>query len=183
MRNTTAKVYPYLLTVGLAAASFAAEDEITKTPAGLEIEPVTATCEEVLAPNVVRVRVLGECALIGVQPVGKKAPYYGEALSFVRERVAGREVRVEVCPNIPANEKGQNRAVIYYRRDGKWWNLNVELISAGLAKVADVPACHVPTKSWLTYQKEARDARRGMWTDLPVPKPSTSEGPDISDFE
>jgi endonuclease YncB( thermonuclease family) len=181
MRNITAKVC--LLALGLAAASFAAEDEITKTPAGLEFEAVTATCDKVIAPNVVRVNVLGECALIGVQPVARDDPYYREALEFVRSRVYDREVRVEVCPNIPANEKGQARAVIYYRRDGKWWNLNVELISAGLAKVADVPACHVPTKSWLTYEKEARAARRGMWADVPTPKPSTGEGPDISDFE
>jgi hypothetical protein len=181
MRNSIVRVY--LLTVGLAAASFAAEDEITKTPAGLEIEPVTATCEEVLAPNVVRVKILGECALIGVQPVKKTSPYYEEALTFVKDRVAGREVRVEVCPNIPVNERGQDRAVIYYRRDGKWWNLNIELIRAGLAKVADVPACHVPTKSWLTYEKEARDARFGMWADFPERTGSVSDQPDISDFD
>ncbi len=171
------------MALGLAAASSAAEEEVTKTPPGLEIEPVTATCEEVLAPNVVGIRVLGECALIGVQPVKKTASYYGEALAFVKERVAGREVRVEVCPNIPVNEKGQDRVIIYFRGDGKWWNLNIELIRAGLAKVADVPGCHVPTKAWLEYEKEARKARRGMWADVPTPKPSTSEGPDISDFE
>jgi hypothetical protein len=181
MRSTTAKVY--LLALGLAAASSAAEEEVTKTPAGLEIEPVTATCEEVLAPNVVRVKILGECAFIGVQPLKKKSPYYGEALAFVKERIGGKEVRVEACPNIPLNEKGQTRAIIYYPREGKWWNLNIELIQAGLAKVADVPGCHVPTKAWLEYEKEARHARRGMWADVPTPKPSTSEGPDISDFE
>lgn len=181
MRNATALVYLWAL--GLAAAGSAAEEEITKTPAGLEIEPVTATCEEVVAPNVVRVKILGECALIGVQPMARNDPYYREALEFVRSRVYGRDVRVEVCPNIPVNEKGQDRAVIYYRRDGKWWNLNVELIGAGLAKVADVPGCHVPTKSWLTYEKEAREARLGMWADVATPKPSSSEGPDISDFD
>jgi hypothetical protein len=181
MRNSIVKVY--LLTVALAAASFGAEDEITKTPAGLQMEPVTATCEEALAPNVVRVKILGECALIGVQPVKKKSPYYGEAVAFVKERVAGREVRVEVCPNIPVNEKGQTRAVIYYLRDGKWWNLNIELIEAGFAKVADVPACHVPTKAWIEYEKEARHARRGMWVDFSERKGNVSDQADVSDFD
>lgn len=181
MRNAAAIVC--LSTLAFAASASAAEEEITKTPAGLEFEAVTAACEEVLAPNVVRVKVLGECALVGVQPMAREDPFYREALEFVRSRVYGRDVRVEVCPNIPSNENGQNRAVIYYRRDGKWWNLNVELITAGLARVADVPACHVPTKSWLTYEKEARDARRGMWADVPTPRPSTTEGPDISDFD
>ncbi|NIT35003.1 MAG: hypothetical protein GTN49_00650 [candidate division Zixibacteria bacterium] len=179
MRNSIVRVY--LSTVAFAAASFAAEDEITKTPAGLEIEPVTATCEEVLAPNVLRVKILGECALIGVQPLKKKSPYYGDALAFVKERVAGREVRVEACPNIPVNEKGQTRAVIYYPREGKWWNLNIELIRAGLAKVADVPGCHVPTKAWLEYEKEARHARRGMWATFGERKKAASEPPDVPD--
>lgn len=181
MKNMT--VIVCLLALGFAAAASAADEEITKTPPSLEFEAVTATCEEVVAPNVVRVKILGDCALIGVQPMARDDPYYREALEFVRSRVSGKEVRVEVCPNIPVNEKGQDRAVIYYRRDGKWWNLNVELISAGLAKVADVPSCHVPTKSWFTYEKEARDAHRGLWANVPTPKPSSTEGPDISDFE
>ncbi len=181
MRSSIVKVL--ILTVAASAAGFGAQEEMTTTPAGLEFEAVAAMCEEVLAPNVVRVRILGECALIGVQPPKKTSPSYGEALAFVKERVAGREVRVEVCPNIPVNEKGQKRAVIYYRRDGKWWNLNVELIGAGLAKVADVPGCHVPTKSWFTYEKEARDARLGMWADFDEPKKAASDKADVADFD
>ncbi len=179
MRNAAAMLC--LLTLGFAAA--APGEEITKTPAALEFEAVTATCEEVVAPNVVLVKVLGECALIGVQPMARDDPYYREALEFVRSRVYGREVRVEVCPNIPVNDKGQDRAVIYYRRDGKWWNLNVELIGAGLAKVADVPGCHVPTKAWLEYEKAARKARLGMWAEFVERSGPASEKPDISDFD
>ena len=181
MRNTTAKVY--LLTLGLAAASFAAEEEITKTPAGLEFEAVTATCEEVVAPNVLRVKVLGECALIGVQPVTRDDPYYRAALEFVRSRAYGRDVRVEVCPNIPVNEAGQNRAVVYYFEGGKWVNLSIDLVDAGLAKVADVPGCHVPIKAWLEYEKAARKAKRGMWAEFAEPAGPTSDKPDISDFD
>ncbi|HUU56105.1 MAG TPA: thermonuclease family protein [bacterium] len=178
----------YLTATALGAlafygALFAAEEEIAKTPAGLEFKAVTATCEEVVAPNVLRVKVLGECALIGVQPVARDDPYYREALEFVRIRAYGRDVRVEVCPNMPVNEQGQNRAVVYYYRDGKWVNLDIELISAGLAKVADVPGCHVPTKAWLEYEKAARKAKRGMWAAFAEPAGPTSDKPDISDFD
>jgi hypothetical protein len=169
--------------LALGAALLAAEEEIEKTPAGLEFEAVTATCEEVVAPHVLRVKILGECALIGVQPMGRDDPYYRAALEFVRSRAYGRDVRVEVCPNMPVNERGQNRAVVYYFQDGKWVNLNVDLIGAGLAKVADVPGCHVPTKAWLEYEKAARTAKRGIWATFAESTGSTGDKPDISDFD
>ncbi len=167
----------------LTFAAGAAGEELDKTPAGLEIEPVTAQCEKVLAPHLVEIRALGECALIGVHPVAKDDPFYARALKFVKARVEGAEVRVEVCPNIPVNEQGQKRAVIYYREGEKWWNLNIELIKAGLARVADVPGCHVPTKAWLSYEKEARHDRRGMWADVAPPGKSTSDKPGLNDFD
>jgi hypothetical protein len=172
-----------LCALALGAAVFAAEEEIEKTPAGLEFEAVTATCEDVLAPNVLRVKILGECALIGVQPMKRDDPYYRAAYEFVRSRVYGRDVRVEVCPNIPVNELGQNRALIYYFEGGKWVNLSIELVDAGLAKVADVPGCHVPIKAWLEYEKAARKARRGMWAEFAEHAGPTSDKPDISDFD
>jgi hypothetical protein len=180
------KRYPIaaaLFALACGAAALAPAEEIVKTPPGLEFEAVTATCEEVVAPNVLRVKILGECALLGVQPMGRDDPYYRTAFEFVRSRVHGRDVRVEVCPHIPRNEKGQNRTVVYYFQNGKWVNLNVELIEAGLAKVADVPGCHVPIKGWLEYEKEARTARRGIWAGFVESTGPTGEKPDLSDFE
>ncbi|MGD8720000.1 MAG: thermonuclease family protein [Candidatus Zixiibacteriota bacterium] len=183
------KYWRYILLVALLAAGAAGaaeaegDEEVSVTPPGLEMEAVTARCEEVKAPNLVVVHILGECALIGVQPVGKDEPYYRDALEFVRGKVRGVDVRVEVCPNMPVNEQGQNRAIIYYYEGGKWVNLNIELIRAGLAKVADVPGCHVPTKAWLEYEKEARNAGLGMWTGKYERDKPLSEEPDIGDFD
>jgi len=167
----------------LAAAGTAAEEEITKTPPALEFEAVTATCEKILAPHLLSVQILGECALLGVQPVAKDEPYFRAGVEFLRTRVYNQEVRVEVCPNIPVNETGQKRAVIYYREEGEWRNLNIELIRAGLAKVADVPGCHVPTKAWLEYEKEARREGSGIWAGQAEPGRQLSPEPDISDFD
>ncbi len=166
-----------------AAAVTPALEEITDTPPELEIKPVTARCEEVVAPYRLRVQVLGECDLIGVVKMSPQDPYYGKALKFVKDRVLGQEVRVEICPNVPQTPEGQNRALIYYREGEKWYNLNVELIRAGLARVTDVPRCHVALKAWFAYEAEARNARAGIWEDFEEPTKTRSDKPDISDFE
>jgi hypothetical protein len=161
----------------------AAPEEGEETPPALEIQPVTANCDGVVSPEVISVKTLGEVTLIGVQPIPENAAYYGQALKFVKDRVAGEQVRVEVCPNIPHNEQGRTRAVVYFRQDEKWTNLSIALVEAGLAKVADVPGCHVPTKAWLTYENAARLAHRGMWKDWQPGKAMTSDKPDESDFQ
>ncbi len=171
------------LVLAATGAAVAADEEITSTPPALEMKAVTATCETVVKPYRVRVNVLGECDLIGVQKMQDDDPYFGKALKFVKDRVLGQEVRVEVCPNVPQNDEGQNRALIYYEENGKWVNLSIELVRAGLAKVADVPGCHVPTKAWLVYENEARKNRLGLWASVPAPKPMETEKPSLSDFE
>ena len=151
----------------LAAAAYAAAaDEVKTTPPGLEMQPVTADCTDVLSPTVIVVKVLGEVSFIGVQPVPKDAAWYDDALKYVKLRAQGKPVRIEVCPNIPVNDQGQNRALVYWRNGDKWENLNIGLIKAGLSKVADVPGCHVPTKAWLQYEKEARQAKLGLWENF-----------------
>jgi len=182
------KTAPIILAALLAAAALAAEapgtaDEITETPPELGFKAVKATCEEVLTPYLVRLEVLGDCALIGVTVMPKTDPYYGKALQFVKDRVAGKEVRVEVCPNIPQNSQGQNRVLVYYWNGDEWVNLSIDLIAAGLAKVADVPGCHVPTKGWLAIESGARKARLGLWATFKEPGAMKTDKPDLSDFE
>lgn len=175
----------------LAAAAGAAEPappaagtaEVADTPPALGIKPVEAQVEKVLSPNIVVVKGLGEVAFIGLQPVPADAKYYRDALKMVKDKVEGQTVRVEVCPNIPANDRGQTRAIVYYKVGTEWSNLSVILIRAGLARVSDAPGCHVPMKAWLAYENEARSNRLGMWKDWVAPKPSTSDKPSESDFE
>jgi hypothetical protein len=162
-------VWAAVLAFGTAvagAAETAAPGEIKTTAPGLEMQPVTAECTGVPSPTVITVKVLGEVALIGVLPVPADADWYDDAVKFVKLRVDGKPVRLEVCPNIPLNAQGQNRALVYWRNGEKWESLNIALIKAGLGKVADVPGCHVPTKAWLQYEKEARQARLGLWKDF-----------------
>lgn len=169
--------------VGAGGAAAPPPDEIITTPPELEFKGVTAQIEEVTSPNVVVVAGLGPCALIGVRVVAPDDPYYDKAKKFVKERVAGKKVRVEICPNIPVNDQGQKRALVFYREGERWLNLSISLVEAGLARVADVPGCHVATKAWLQYEKEAREAGRGIWSELKTHAPMTSDVPDESDFK
>jgi len=164
------------------AAAAPVTEEASETPPELEIKPITARCEEVVAPYRLRVHLLGDCDLIGIVKMAPQDPYYGKALKFVKEHVLGQEVRVEICPNVQQTPEGQNRAIIYYRLGEKWYNLNIELLRAGLARVTDVPRCHVALKAWFAYEAEARKARAGMWEDFKEPPAMTSDEPDISDF-
>lgn len=175
----TKKIFYALAAVTLAQAA----EEIITTPPELEIKPVVGTCEEVLAPYRLRIRTLGVCDLIGIVKMDSSDRYYDKAVKFVKDHVLGKEVRVEICPNVPQTPEGQYRAIIYYRREDKWYNLNVELLRAGLARVTDVPRCHVSTKAWFAYETEARNARLGIWENFKKPTPAQSDKPDISDFE
>jgi endonuclease YncB( thermonuclease family) len=176
-------------TAGLAktatptAAAAGTAEEGAETPPSLGIKPVEVAVEKVLSPNIVVVKELGEVSLIGLQPVPTDAKYYGAALKMVKDKVDGETVRVEVCPNIPQNEQGQTRALVFYRVGTEWSNLSVILIRAGLARVSEVPGCHVPIKAWLAYENEARGNRLGMWKDWVAPKAMTSDTPSESDFQ
>jgi endonuclease YncB( thermonuclease family) len=126
---------------------------------------VEGECTAVNSANVITIKDLGEVALIGVREASTDDDYYYDAVKLLKKRLLDREVQIEVCPNLPMNEKGQVRAVIYYADGGAWLNVAIELIEEGLARVAIVPSCHVDTKAYLEYEKRAKKARRGLWKD------------------
>ncbi len=126
---------------------------------------VEAECTNVKSANVIIIKGLGEVAIIGVREASRDDNYYYDAVKLLKRRLLKRTVKIEVCPNIPMNDKSQVRAVVYYNNGGKWLNVGIELIEEGLARVALVPSCHVDTKVYLSYEKEARKAGRGLWKD------------------
>lgn len=153
-----------LLCIVVAVAPAAADEElidISDTYMGI----VEGRCTDVNSANVITIMDLGEVALIGVREASPGDDGYYDAVRFLEKRLLDRDVQVEVCPNLPMNEKGQVRAVIYYDDGGTWLNVAIELIEDGLARVALVPMCHVDTKAYLEYEKKAKKARRGIWED------------------
>jgi endonuclease YncB( thermonuclease family) len=126
---------------------------------------VEGECTNVNSANVITIKDLGEVALIGIRETSKSDGYYYNAVDLLERCVLDQEVKIEVCPNMPMNEKGQVRAVVYYSDGGIWLNVAIELVEEGLARVAIVPSCHVDTKAYLEYEKKAKKARRGLWED------------------
>lgn len=153
-----------ILCIVVAAAAAGDEEELIDI-SDVYMGIVEGKCTAVNSANVITIKDLGEVALIGVREASPDDDYYYEAVKLLKKRLLDREVRIEVCPNLPMNEKGQVRAVIYYADGGTWLNVAIELIEGGLARVAIVPSCHVDTKAYLEYEKKAKKARRGLWED------------------
>ena len=157
------RLFLVLFVVGVMAAAGAEEELVDVSDIYMGI--VEGECTAVNSANVITIRDLGEVGLIGVREVSPGDDYYYEAVNLLKTRLLDREVQIEVCFNLPMNEKGQIRAVIYYADGGAWLNVAIELIEEGLARVALVPMCHVDTKAYLEYEKKAKKARRGLWED------------------
>ena len=153
-----------VIALSTALTTAAAEDElvdISDTYMGI----VEGECTAVNSANVIIVKDLGEVALIGVRESSPGDDCYYDAMKLLKSRVLNQKVKIEVCPNMPMNEKEQVRAVVYYSDGDTWLNVAIELIEEGLARVALVPSCHVDTKAYLEYEKKAKKARRGIWED------------------
>jgi endonuclease YncB( thermonuclease family) len=155
----------FLILVILAVVVTASAEEELIDISDIYMGIVEGECTAVNSANVITIKDLGEVALIGVREASPDDDYYYDAVKFLKARLLDREVQIEVCPNLPMNEKGQVRAVIYYDDGDTWLNVAIELIEEGLARVAIVPSCHVDTKAYLEYEKKAKKARRGLWED------------------
>jgi endonuclease YncB( thermonuclease family) len=123
-------------------------------------------CISIDGPNLVTVEGLDQIRLVGVQPPGEESQFYGKAKGYLEGKLLGKIVRIEVDPYLPKTSTGQIRAVVYYREDDKWLNVGIDLIEKGYAKVAVVPGSYFDSKVYLTYEKEARNAKRGLWKEM-----------------
>lgn len=148
-----------------ATLAVAGDEEELVDVSDVDMGVVEGECTAVDSANAITVKDLGEVALIGVREASKNDSYYYDAEKFLERRLLNQKVKIEVCPNMPMNDEGQIRAVVYYSDGGKWLNVAIELIEEGLGRVAIVPSCHVDTKAYLEYEKKAKKARRGLWKD------------------
>ncbi|MCP4230375.1 MAG: thermonuclease family protein [bacterium] len=123
-------------------------------------------CISIDGPNLVTVEGLDQIRIVGIQPPGEESEYCGKAKGYLEDKLLGETVRIEVDPYLPKSSTGDIRAVVYYEKDGKWLNVGIELIEKGFGRVAVVPGSYFDTKVYLTYQKEARNAKRGIWKDV-----------------
>ncbi len=148
-------VWPLLLLALCAAA------------AGAQPSVFEGTVERVVDGDTIQVRVGGRVETvryIGVNtpelrhPVRGAEPGGQEARAVNGELVAGKRVRLEMDAQ-PRDRHG--RLLAYVWVDGIM--VNAELVRRGYAQVMTVPPNIRYQQLFLTLQREARDAGRGLW--------------------
>jgi endonuclease YncB( thermonuclease family) len=128
--------------------------------------PIEDVGLKVDSPVLVETELFGKVRLLGISEISQKNKYYRDAFNYVKDRVEEQRILVDVDGTAPTDELGHIRAVIYYRKDERWVNLNIEMVQLGYAKVIPVANSQIDPKAWFEYEKEARDKRLGVWEDF-----------------
>jgi micrococcal nuclease len=139
------------------------------TVAAAAAQPATfeAAVERVVDGDTIQVRVDGRTETvryIGVNTPEVRHPWRGaepggqEAWTVNRELVAGKRVRLEM--DVQPRDR-YRRLLAYVWVDGVM--VNAELVRRGYAQVMTVPPNLRYQRLFLTLQREARQAGRGLW--------------------
>jgi micrococcal nuclease len=134
-------------------------------------EPVWRHVERVVDGDTIVVEGIGSVRLIGVDTPETKHPrkpvqYFGrEASAFTKKLVEGEQVRLTYDQN-RRDKYGRTLAYVHLR-DGRC--LNEEIIRRGYGyALTRFPFRHL--ERYRQLEREAREARRGLW----APRPSSS---------
>lgn len=102
--------------------------------------------------------------LYGILSPSKGAPQGEKARVFLEQIAFGRVVKVE--PIAPVDPKR-----IYALVNLEGVNLNEEMLKQGLAWVNEQACILDVCKSWKGLQEQAKEARKGVWSDSTGPPP------------
>lgn len=86
-------------------------------------------------------------------------PYAREAKEFNRHLVEGKPVRLEF--DVERHDKYRRLLAYVYLEDGTF--VNAELVRQGYARILTIPPNVKYADLFLKYQREAREAGRGLW--------------------
>jgi micrococcal nuclease len=107
-----------------------------------------------------RVRLLGVDTPETKRPEAPVEPWGPEAHEFTRAHVEGREVRLEFDKE---RYDKYDRVLAYVYLDD--WFLNEELIRAGMGRaITNHPYSEAMKRRFRTAEREARENRRGIWS-------------------
>jgi micrococcal nuclease len=111
-----------------------------------------------------KVRYIGVDTPETKHPVRGEEPGGREAAAVNRGLVAGKSVRLE--PDVQLRDRhGRLLAYVWMKRtDGAEVMVNAELVRLGYAQVMTVPPNVVHQSLFLRLQRDAREARRGLWS-------------------
>lgn len=135
-------------------------DRVPRRAEHFPLPRISARVTRVIDGDTVVLGRIGHVRLIGIDTPERGEPGFEEATDFVRERVEGRTVSVEVCPITPRDPFGRARVIVYYSlADGSQVCLNRELVAERLAKIRGFRPCHINAEEWKPLEDAAH--RRG----------------------
>lgn len=111
-----------------------------------------------------RVRLIGIDTPETVHPNRGVEAYGREASDFTKSLLGGKRVRL-VYDVEPRDRYGRLLAYVYLS-DGTF--VNAELVKRGYAQVSTYPPNVKHASTFVALQREAREARRGLWADAPA---------------
>ncbi|MDO8729785.1 MAG: thermonuclease family protein [Candidatus Omnitrophota bacterium] len=106
-----------------------------------------------------RVRYIGVDTPELHHPKKKVQPYAREAMEFNRRLVEGQKVRLET--DVERRDRYGRLLAYVYLEDGRF--VNAELLKAGYAQLLTIPPNVRYVDLFIGLQKQARDAKRGLW--------------------
>jgi micrococcal nuclease len=101
---------------------------------------------------------------IGINTPEHDQPYFAEAQTANRQLVAGKEVQLELDVET-IDQYGRTLAYV-------WANgvlVNLEIVKLGFANTFTVPPNLRYEKLFQQAEREAREAKRGLWTEASIP--------------
>ena len=108
-----------------------------------------------------RVRYIGVNAPELHHPKKPVERYARETKAFNRQLVEGRRVRLEF--DVERRDTYRRTLAYVYLEDGTF--VNAELIRQGYAQVMTIPPNVKHQDAFLQLQRQAREAKRGLWAD------------------
>ena len=149
----------------------------------------TGRAVEIIDGDTVRLASGREVRLVGIQapklPLGRRGfaewPLAGEAKAKLESLAAGHTLTLH---HGGAAQDRHGRLLAHLTRDGGAVWLQGEMLRAGLARVYSFPDNRALVAEMLTLEREARQARRGIWGDryYRIRKPEET-GRDIETFQ
>lgn len=119
----------------------------------------------VLSPVLIESELFGLVRLLGLTEISEDNKYYKPAEEYVKERVEEQRIMLDVDGISPVDELGHIRAVVYYKNEGRWVNLNIEMVQLGYARVMPIANSQIDPKAWFEYEKIARQEGTGIWEE------------------
>jgi len=110
-----------------------------------------------------KVRLIGVNSPESVKPNEEPEPYGLAASNFTKRLLSGQRVKL-VFDVEPTDRYGRLLAYVYLE-DGRF--VNEILLREGYAQVMTIPPNVAHAKDFLRWQREARDAGKGLWGEKP----------------